>query len=58
MIQLLNSDTSFLQAVPDRLLGKACRMLETVEALLFSRSNQPPIADDRSRRIPVISVNA
>jgi hypothetical protein len=57
VVQLLNSDTSFFKTIPDRLLRKTRRVLETIEAFLFNRRDQPSIANDRRRRIPVISIN-
>jgi hypothetical protein len=57
MIEILNPDPRLAQTVTDGLFRKPCRMLKTIEPLLLSRSDQPSIADDRRRRIPVISIN-
>src|SRR5262245_25512851 len=56
MVQILNTDSRLAQTIPDRLLGKTCGVLEPIEPLLFGRSNQPTIADDRRRCVSVISI--
>src|SRR3954447_14318756 len=57
VVQILNTDPRFVETETDRLLRETSRVLEPVEALLFGRSDQPPIANERRRRIPVICIN-
>jgi len=57
MVQILNSYSRLLQTISNCLLGKTRRVFETIEPLLFSRRDQSTIANDRRRRITVISIN-
>ena len=57
VVQIFNTDAGGLETVSNRLRRKARRVLEPVEALLFDRSDQLPIADNRRRRIAVIRIN-
>ena len=58
VIDFFNPNSRGAQAILDRLCGEPSTVLDPIEPLFFNRGNQLTVADDRRRRITVISVYA
>src|ERR1044072_8059250 len=56
MVQIFHADASLFQAVSNRLFRKTSRVLVSIEALFFSRSDQPAIADDHGLCVTVVCI--
>jgi hypothetical protein len=57
VVQVLDADACFLQAMADRLGGEARPMLDPAKALLFHRRNQLASAEQAGRGVGVVGVN-
>ena len=58
VINLFNADSRRAQAILDRSRGEPGAVLDAIEALFFNRGDQFTIANERRRRIAVISVDS
>ena len=57
MVQIFEPDPRRIETVFDRVDGKACRVLETIEAFLFGRGDQPAVLNNGRRCVAVIGVD-
>lgn len=58
MLDIFDVDPGSLEAVLNRLRGKTRAVLDAIEAFFFDSRDQTVVANNRSRRISVICINA
>jgi len=57
VIDVREREARFLQAITNRLRGKSRRVLHAVEAFFLDCGDEPAVADDRRRSVPVVRID-
>jgi len=58
MIDFLQLEACFLQAIPNRLRRESRCVFHSIEALFLHSGNEPAVAHDGRRRVPVVRIDA
>ena len=57
VVDVRKCQARFLQAITNRLRRKSCGILHAIEAFLLDRGDQPAVADNRCRSVPMVRID-